>query len=179
MSLLAGLSVSQSYVFNVAADVKLVPLFQDKDMEAYFSTFEHTAMILDWPQGKWTILRSTALKGKAQVAYANVELVDKYNYELVKEAILKAYELVPEAYRQNFRSHAKSDSQTWTEYLKHKERSFDRWKKSRNTVSLADMKNLILLEEFRNHVPKLVRLHLDDLDVTMLNKQPKGQMTTP
>ena len=43
---------------------------------------------------------------------------------------------------------------------------FDRWTKSRNIVSLADMKNLILLEEFRNHVPKVVRLHLDDLDVT-------------
>ena len=166
MSLPAGLSVSQSNVFNVAVNVKLVPLFQDKDLEAYFSTFEHTAMILEWPQDKWTILLSTALKGKAQVAYANVEPVDKYDYELVIEAILKASELVPEAYRQNFRSHAKSDSQTWTEYLKDKERLFDTWTKSRNTVSLADIKNLILLEEFRNHVAKLLRLHLDDLDVT-------------
>ena len=70
-------------MFNVAANVKLVPLFQDKDLEAYFSTFEHTAMTLEWPQDKWTILLSTALKGKAQVAYANVEPVDKYNYTFI------------------------------------------------------------------------------------------------
>ena len=42
MSLPTGLSMSKSIVFNVAANVKLVPLFQDKDWEAYFSMFEHT-----------------------------------------------------------------------------------------------------------------------------------------
>ena len=49
-------------------------------------------MTLGWPQDKWTILLSIVLKG--QIAHANMEPVDKYNYELVKEAILKLYELV-------------------------------------------------------------------------------------
>ena len=35
--------------FNVAAHIKLVPHFQDKDLEAYFATFQHNAQSLGWP----------------------------------------------------------------------------------------------------------------------------------
>ena len=151
--------------FNVAAHIKLVPHFQDKDLEAYFAMFEHNAQSLGWPDDKWTLLLSTSLKGKAQVAYANMETADRCDYERVKAAILKAYELVPEAYRQNFRTQKKSDDQTWVEYLKDKERLFDRWARSRNVETVSDMKNLILLEEFRNHVPKAIKIHLDDQEI--------------
>ena len=111
------------------------------------------------------LLLSTSLKGKAQVAYANMETADRCDYERVKAAILKAYELVPEAYRQNFRIQKKSDDQTWVEYLKDKERLFDRWARSGNVETVSDTKNLILLEEFRNHVPKAIKIHLDDQEI--------------
>ena len=151
--------------FNVVAYVKLVPHFQDKDLEAYFTTFEHSALTLEWPKDKWTILLSTVLTGKAQIAYANMDAVDKYSYEKVKGAILKSYELVPETYRQNFRTYKKSDNQTWVEYLKNKERRFDKWTKSRKVDLVTDMRNLIILEDFRNNAPRSIRMHLDDLDV--------------
>ena len=102
------------------------------------------------------------LKGKAQVVYANMETADRCDYEQIKAAILKAYELVPEAYRQNVRTQEKSDDQTWVEYLKDKERLFHRWARSRNVETVSDMNNLILLEEFRNHVLKAIKIHLDD-----------------
>ena len=60
--------------------------------------------------------------------------VDKYfahfessNYEHVKEAILKAYELVPEAYRQKFRNYLNYDSKTHVEFVRGKENLFNRW----------------------------------------------------
>ena len=40
---------------------------------------------------------------------------------MVKNAFLKAYELVPEAYRQLFRGLSKSDKQTYVEFAKEKE----------------------------------------------------------
>jgi hypothetical protein len=43
------------------------------------------------------------------------------NYEEVKEAILKAYELVTEAYRQKCRSCRKRDDQTHVDFAREKE----------------------------------------------------------
>ena len=40
---------------------------------------------------------------------------------------LKGYELVPEAYRQNFRNCEKVSSQTYVEFARSKEQLFDRW----------------------------------------------------
>ena len=48
------------------------------------------------------------------------------DYEQVKAAILRAYELVPEAYRQSFRSFKKNDSQAYVEFAREKEGLFDR-----------------------------------------------------
>lgn len=46
---------------------------------------------------------------------------------MVKSAILRSYELVPEAYRQRFRDSHKFDKQTYVEFGREKETLFDRW----------------------------------------------------
>jgi len=48
-------------------------------------------------------------------------------YAIVKESILKAYELVPEPYRKKFRSAAKDSKQKFVESAQEKEWLFDRW----------------------------------------------------
>ena len=151
--------------FDASRHVRLVPPLQDKDLDSYFLTFEHTASTLGWPSDKWSILLSTALKGKAQVAYASIDPVDRISYEKVKVAILKAYELVPEAYRQKFRKLRKADNDTYVEYVRDQERLFDRWCKSRKVDTKEGLKNLVLLEDFKDNLPKEVRSHLDDLDI--------------
>ena len=45
----------------------------------------------------------------------------------MKNAILKAYELVPEAYCQKFRNYHKEESQTHVEFAHEKEVYLDRW----------------------------------------------------
>ena len=45
----------------------------NKDLDAYFTSFEHTAMKLECPKDKWTVVPSTVLTGKAQVAYGNMD----------------------------------------------------------------------------------------------------------
>ena len=53
---------------------------------------------------------------KARVIYTQRSLEQRSDYEKVKELILKAYELVPEAYRQNFRDCRKEHDQTHVEF---------------------------------------------------------------
>ena len=53
------------------------------------------------------------------------------DYSCVKNAILKACELVPEAHCQKFRNYCKQESQTLVEFAHEKEVYFDRWGNSR------------------------------------------------
>ena len=53
------------------------------------------------------MLLQTVLAGKAREIYIQLDVEQAANYDNVKELILKGYELVPEAYRQKFRSFEK------------------------------------------------------------------------
>ena len=69
------------------------------------------------------------------------------NYEHVKEAILKAYKLVPEAYRQKFRNYLKYDSKTHVEFAREKENLFNRWCHSKDRGRKFSVNPLILQDE--------------------------------
>ena len=96
---------------------------------------------------------------------------DSGQYEIVKNAILKAYELVPEAYRQKFRNTVKSANQTHVEFARHKENLIDRWCMS-NTIenNFEKLRQLILVEEFKNCVPSEVRTYLDEKKADTLSQ---------
>ena len=84
-------------------------------------------------------------------------------YKIVKNVILKAYELVLEAYRQKFRGITKSDNQTHVEFARQKETLFDRWCTSREIrESFENLQQLILVEEFKNCVSCEVKTYLDE-----------------
>ena len=94
-----------------ARNIRLVP-FQEKEVDNYFAHFEKVADSLNWPKESWVLLLQRVLVGKDQEIYGSISVEQSSNYEHVKEAILKAYELVPEAYRQKFRNYLKHDSKT-------------------------------------------------------------------
>lgn len=51
----------------------------------------------------WSLLLQCKLTGKVQEVLAALSLDDSLVYEVIKAGILRAYELVPEAYRQTFK----------------------------------------------------------------------------
>ena len=102
------------------------------------------------------------LTGKAQEVYAALSHEISLDYEQVKTAILRAYELVPEAFRQRFRSFKKHDSQAYVEFAREKEVLFDRWCSSKGVQSLEDLKTLVLMEEFKNGLPERVATYLNE-----------------
>ena len=108
-------------VFDPARNIRLVPPFQEKEVDKYFAHFEKVADSLNWPKESWVLLLQSVLVGKAQEIYGSLSVEQSSNYEHVKETILKAYELVPEAYRQKFRNYLKYDSKTHVEFAREKE----------------------------------------------------------
>lgn len=120
-------------------------MFHELEVECYFSAFERIAAALHWPRGVWAILLQCKLTGKAQEACASLSVEDSLCYDRVKSAILRVYELVPEAYTQCFRGPGKTSGQTYADFAREKSVLFDRWCEDRTTLC-----ELMLLEEFKN-----------------------------
>ena len=88
----------------------------------------------------------------------------------VKELILKAYELVPEAYRQKFRDCRKEPNQTHVEFARTKEQLFDRWCSSKKVGSDHEkLRQLMLVEEFKWCINSDVRAFLNEKEVENLD----------
>lgn len=69
----------------------------------------------------WTLLLQSVLVEQVQEAYSALSIEQSADYEAVKMAILRAYELVPETYWQRFRSLNKVDNQTYVEFAKERD----------------------------------------------------------
>jgi len=157
--------------FDASRHVRLVPPFSEKEVDKYFLHFEKVAKSLGWPPGTWTLLLQSVIRGKAQEAYTALSVEDSAKYETVKEAILKAYELVPEAYRQKFRYSKKLDSQTYVEFAREKENMFNRWCTSKEiNTDYEKLRQLILVEEFKRCVPNDIKTHLDEQKIDDLSR---------
>ena len=155
--------------FEVTKQARLVPKFEEANVDGYFAHFERTALNLGWPKECWSMLLQTVLTGKAQRAYATLPTENCADYDLVKAAVLKSFELVPEAYRQKFRTQRKTENQSYVEFLREKENALDKWCDSKRIDGDAEkLQQLILAEEFLNCVPEEVRVHLSErrTDVT-------------
>ena len=157
--------------FDVTRYVKLVPQFNESDVDKYFQHFEKIAKNLHWPENVWSTLLQSALKGKAQETFAALSVDDSSDYDVVKSAILKAYELVPEAYRQKFRNYKKDDKQTYVEFANQTEVYFDRWCSAKKVISDYDkLRQIILIEQFKRCVHDDLKTYLDEKNVETLHE---------
>lgn len=66
---------------------------------------------------------------------------------------------MPEAYRQRFRNHRKTGQQTYVEFAREKGILFDKCLAASKVPDFNSLKDLMMLEEFKNCVPAAV-LHL-------------------
>ncbi len=112
------LPVSPDVVFDVSRQILLVPAFRESEVDTYFTVFERIAATLKWPRNIWLLLLQCKLVGKAQEVCSALTIEQSLDYDSVKAAVLRAYELVPEAYRQKFRRHVKNPSQTFVEFAR-------------------------------------------------------------
>ena len=85
-------------------NLRLLPPFNEKDPDSFFVLFERVSVTRGWSGEDCALLLQCVLTGKAQGAYSSLSMADSCSYFKIKSAVLKAYELVPEAYHQRFRA---------------------------------------------------------------------------
>ena len=165
--------------FDMSKNIRLVPPFNEKDVDKYFAVFEWVALSLKWPRDKWSLLLQCVLVGKAREVYSSLSLDNSLDYECVKSTVLRAYELVPEVYRQKFRHFRKFDRvmsitpevcQTYVEFAWEKEALFDRWCSSQGVKDFKLLRALMIMEDYKNCLPERVATYRNEQKMTEVSK---------
>ena len=151
--------------FNPAKVLPLVPTFVETEVNEFFVGFEIAATRLKWPEEHWASLIHCRLTGKARKVFNGLTLEQTQDFNTLKNAILKVYELVPEAYRQRFRDLTKKEGQSFVEFAQKKKEFLDKWLKATEVDTMDKMKELILIEDFKEMVSKDLRLYLEECKV--------------
>lgn len=73
---------------------------------------------------------------------------------------------MPEAYRQKFRAHAKTDRQTYVEFAREKKALFEKLCVSSKITTFEQLRELILLD-FKSCVPESV-VHLNEQSASLI-----------
>ena len=115
------------------------------------------------------MLLQSVIIGRARDIYTQLAVEQSSSYDTVKELILKAYELVPEAYRQKFRNCKKENEQTHVEFARTIEQLFDRWCSSKKIGSDHEkLRQLMLVEEFKRCINSDIKSIIDEKQVGTL-----------
>ncbi|KAL2094752.1 hypothetical protein ACEWY4_009471 [Coilia grayii] len=148
---------------EVSSSLHLVPQFNDQDPDVFFTLFERVADTSNWADEHRCLLLQCVLQGKAQEAYSSLPSGDSKVYSRVKAAVLRAYELVPEAYRLRFWQAKKEVGQTHLELARELRKHFTRWCSASEVKTFDDLSDLMLVEQFKSVVPERVATYISEL----------------
>ena len=104
------------------------------------------------------------LTGKAQQAYAALPPEDAKTYDMVKEAILRRYDINEETYRQRFRKLRPKEGEPPQELITRLKDLATRW--ARESKSREELLDLIVREQFLAILP-------EDARIAVIERQPK------
>ena len=89
---------------SAGLSVKLVPLAENDDIEAYLVTFERIMAAHKVEKSRWSQYFAPQLSGRAQLAFAALPATSAGDYDAIKTAVLARYDINEESYRRRFRS---------------------------------------------------------------------------
>ena len=144
--------------------LKLTKLGEGDDIEAYLTTFERIMEAHEVRRERWSYQLAPQLTGKAQQAYAALPPDEAKNYDAVKTAILRRFNINEETYRQRFRTLKPKDEESPKELMTRLQDLASRW--TRETSSHQELLDLLVREQFLKVLPQDVR-------VAVLERQPK------
>ena len=114
---------------------------------------------------KWAYKLAPKLVGKAQQAYAGLTVADAGDYEKLKSAILRRYDITEDSYRQRFRAPRLRPGESNRELEARLEDLASKWMKG--CTSVEELKDMVILEQLVNTLP-------DDVRVFVKESKPKS-----
>ena len=118
-------------------------------MEAYLTTFERIMEVNEISRERWPFQLAPQLTGKAQQAYAALTPDDAKDYDVVRTAILRRYNINEETYRQRVRGLKPKEDESPRELrITRLQDLASRWTK--DTSTHEELLDLFVREQFLN-----------------------------
>ncbi|XP_068250718.1 uncharacterized protein [Palaemon carinicauda] len=119
---------------NVISSPKIPP-FDEKidEIDVYMNRFEKLAEYHKWGQNDYGTMLGTLLRGRALIVYCELDPAIARNYQELKAALLKAFQVNPQVYRKKFREGYIETNESFVQYSYRSRQNFDKW------LQLADV----------------------------------------
>ncbi len=134
-------------------DVKVSKPTEEDDIEAYLTTFERLMQAYDIPKARWAYKLAPQLVGKAQQAYAAMGISEVGNYDELKAAVLRRYDINDESYQQ---ASTKRGGETNRELVARLEDLATKW--MQGCTNMEEVKDVIVKEQLLNSLPEHIRI---------------------
>ena len=133
------------------------------EMDSYLCRFERYATVNKWDKSTWATNLSALLRGKALDVYALLPVEQSLNYDVLKTALLKRYDLTEDGFKRRFRSSRPDPGETFVQFAVRLSSYMTRWiAMSNSTNTFEVLFDLIIRDQF---------LHVCSQDLTVFLKQ--------
>ena len=107
---------------------KLPPFDESRDeMDSYLRRFERYATAQKWDRGTWATSLSALLRGRALDVYALMSLATAQDYDELKAALLRRFDMTEDGFKKKFRSSRPDLAETFTQFTVRLSSYFTRW----------------------------------------------------
>ena len=131
------------------------------DLDAYLQRFERFADTAKWHRTGWASKLSALLSGQALEVYSRLSEEAARDYDKVKIALMKRYDLTEDGYRRKFRASKPELDESPDQFIVRLDRYLLRWLELSDTERTFDgLKDLIVKEQFIDSCPKDLAIHL-------------------
>jgi len=146
---------------------KLLPFNEKSDsMDAYLKRFERFAETAKWNRTVWATHLSALLQGKALYVYSRLSVDDALDYDHLRTALLKRFQLTEEGFRNKFRNSKAEVGETPLQFVVRLEDYLLRWMDlAKVPKDYVGLKDLILREQFMQASSKPLQVFLKERKV--------------
>ncbi|XP_078581557.1 uncharacterized protein LOC144864980 [Branchiostoma floridae x Branchiostoma japonicum] len=148
---------------SVRAKIPKLPAFEDgkDDLDAFLQRFERFATSNGWKETTWASTLSALLNGTALQVYSRLSDYEARDYNKVKEALMKRYNLTEDGFRAKFRHNQPEKGESPEQFLVRLTKYLDRWVDlSKTTRDYESLRDLFVREQFMEACPRDLATHL-------------------
>ena len=155
---------------TIKAKAPKIPAFNEgkDEMDSYLFRFERYVTAQKWEPDTWATGLSALLQGKALDVYALMPKEDALNYDKLKVALLKRYELTEEGFKRKYKKCRPENGETFQQFTTRMKSYFTRWIDMASIEkSYEGLQDLILREQ-------LTFICNRDLELFLREREPKS-----
>ena len=141
-------------------EVRVAKLTDSDDIEAYLTTFERQMQVYEIEKERWAFKLAPQLSDRAQQVYASMDAKDSSNYDILKEAILKRYDITDESYRRRFHAARLKQNETNRELQVRQVDLVNKWMRACSTIE--EIKDKLILEQLLETLPQAVKMFVKE-----------------